>query len=128
MSEEGGKTIMATRKECLEELLEIVQDGWGCILVVSNVEIPNIPTIHNFYPKKYCDSIKHYGLGLFGGRTERGEFSFDAGGAMHNLQYDGGYLAWSPLRASAEVLKDLGYDIKKVERALKAEIERENKK
>ena len=98
-----------------------VRKGWeevkrlldgGDAVIIAGGEVYGLPSLHNFYPKRYYASIRHVGFGFFEGRTERGEFSFDGGGAMRHFQGgEGAYLSYSPLRASAEVLEDLGYDL-----------------
>ena len=108
------------KREILELLLREIHKK-NAILVVG-LDNSNIPTIHNFCPKKYRESIQHCGYGFFEGQTEKGEFNFDAGGAMKHHEFEGGRLSWSPLRASDEVLSLLGYDFDKVERALQDEI------
>ena len=113
---------MLDKKEVLTYLLmEWLEKGNPVLIVGLDDSNPDIPTIHNFYPRKYYESIEHYGWGFFEGKTEHGTFSFDAGGAMHHHRFDGGgWLSWSPLRTSnAEVLKDLGYDFNRVKSALK---------
>jgi len=101
------------------------------VLVASDRH--GLPTIHDFYrrePEKsegYHKSIRHCGFGFFEGRTEHGEFSFDAGGAMRLAKAgapEEGYewLSWSPLRAEPEVLKDLGYDIEAVKQIVKKKL------
>lgn len=104
-------------KEIYQELLDMVNGG-DCLLTAVETH-KDIPTIHNFYPKKYYSSITHLGFGCFDGKTENGTFSFNAGGSMFKRN---GF-AWTFLFASAEVLKDLGYDIEKVKKALAELIE-----
>jgi len=113
---------MSTLKEALEYLVTYLDKG-NAILVVGLQDLdPQIPNIHNFYPKKYWESIEHLGYGFFEGKTEHGEFSFDGGFSMHNIDLKEGekvkWLSWSLLRASPEVLQDLGYDISEVKRKL----------
>jgi len=110
---------LATKKEVLAMLLQKVEQGKAILIVGLND--PRIPTIHNFYPRKYYESIEHQGFGFFQGKTEHGTFSFDAGGAMNHYILDGGgWISWSPLRPeNLEVLKDLEYDFEKVKVALK---------
>jgi hypothetical protein len=100
-------------------LLQKVEQGEPVLIVGLND--PRISTIHNFYPKKYYESIEHRGFGFFEGKTEHGTFSFDGGGAMHHYDLDDGvFLSWSPLRAdNGEVLKDLGYDCEKIASVLR---------
>jgi len=103
-------------------LLKEVQEKRAILIV--GLDNGNIPDIHNFYPKKYYESIRHLGFGFFEGTTEHGDFSFDAGGAMrHHSFEDKTWLSWTSLRASYDVLNDLGYDFEKVETALQREIE-----
>jgi len=72
-----------------------------------------IPTIHDF-AGKYHSTVQHRGFGWFEGSTEHGKFDFDAGGLMESARdEDGTWLAFTQLRASTEVLADLGYDFKK---------------
>ena len=99
-------------------LLSYVVGKHTPILTAQDIH-KDIPTIHNF-AKKYHDSVEHLGYGCFRGNTEHGEFDFDAGGAMN---HDGG-ISWTVLTADANVLRDLGYDLHKVERALKELIEK----
>ena len=111
-----------------EKLLSYLEDG-EAVLVVAKGHIEGVPDIHNFYRKnpekadQYWRSIKHCGFGFFEGRTEHGEFSFDAGGAMRHVQSGDEWISWSPLRASAEVLKDLEYDFDSVKAAIKRILE-----
>jgi hypothetical protein len=111
-----------TRREVLEHLLEKLEKG-EAVLIVGLADDKRIPTIHNFYPKKYWESIEHHGWGFFEGKTEHGTFSFDGGGAMIHHSWNDGksprWISWSPLRANQEVLKDLGYDCEKVATILK---------
>ena len=109
-----------TKREILGLLLIKIRKR-NPILIVG-LDNPDIPTIHNFYPKEYKESIRHCGYGFFEGQTEKGEFSFDAGGAMRHHEFEGGWLSWSPLRAADDVLDLLGYDFEKVEKALQNEI------
>ncbi len=108
-----------SKRQVLETLYERVADGKPTIIV--GLESQDIPTLHNFYPKKYYESIRHLGFGFFEGRTEHGKFSFDGGGAMKHHNFDGdGWLSWSPIRTdSEEVTKDLGYDFERVKKALR---------
>jgi len=103
-------------------LLQKVEQGEPVLIVGLND--PRIPTIHNFYPKKYYESIEHHGFGFFQGKTEHGTFSFDGGGAMNHYNLDGGgWISWSPLRSeNPEVLKDLEYDCEKVASVLRGVI------
>ena len=108
-----------SKKQVLEDLLERVNERKPIIIV--GLEQKEIPTLHNFYPKKYYESIRHLGFGFFEGRTEHGKFSFDGGGAMRHYDFkEEGWLSWSPLRTdNAEVTKDLGYDFERVKQALR---------
>jgi len=109
---------LVTKKEVLAMLLEKVEQGKPVLIVGLNDL--RIPTIHNFYPKKYYESIEHRGFGFFEGRTEHGTFSFDGGGEMNHYDLGGDWISWSPLRPeNPEVLKDLEYDFEKVKTALK---------
>ena len=110
-----------SKKEVLEALLKRVNEGKPTIIV--GLDNKDIPTLHNFHPKKYRESIRHRGFGFFEGRTEHGEFSFDAGGAMRHVRSGDDWLSWSPLRANAEVLKDLEYDFETVKTAIKRILE-----
>ena len=106
-----------TQKEVLTKLLEMVRQRKP-ILIVGLNDL-DVPTIHNFCPKEYRSSIRHCGYGFFEGKTEKGTFSFDAGGAMVHYEFKEGWLSWSPLRVGNDgVLELLGYDFKKVEVAL----------
>ena len=109
------------RREAIEELIERVRSGRA--VLVAGLENPEVPSLHNFCPERYRPSVRHLGFGFFEGRTEHGKFSFDGGGAMREYRGDGWWIAWTYLRADEEVLKDLGYDLEKVERALRREIE-----
>ena len=107
------------RAEAIESLIDYVEKGEPILVL----DVEGVPTIHNFYPRKYFKSIDHLGFGFFQGETEHGKFNFDAGGAMHDWRWDDGkepkWIAWSPLRVdNPEVLKDLGYDIETVKVAL----------
>jgi len=110
---------MENKKEVLEGLLERLERGDPLIIVGLNH--PDIPNLHNFYPKKYWESIEHRGFGSFEGKTEHGTFSFYGGGAMiHHHFKDDSWLSWSPLEVSnPEVLKDLEYDCQKVANVLR---------
>ena len=106
-----------TQKEVLTKLLEMVRQRKPILVVGLNH--PDVPTIHNFCPKEYRGSIRHCGYGFFEGKTEKGTFSFDGGGAMVHWEFKEGRLSWSPLRVENDgVLELLGYDFKKVEVAL----------
>lgn len=110
-----AKDIMSadSPREAYLILLEYVEKKGKPILTAQDIH-PDIPTIHNF-ARKYHDSVEHLGYGCFRGKTEHGEFDFDAGGAMNR---DGG-ISWTTLQADEHVLRDLGYDTRKVVRALK---------
>jgi len=110
---------LVTKKEVLAMLLQKVERGEPILIV--GLDDSRIPTIHNFYPKRYYESIEHHGFGFFEGKTEHGTFSFDGGGAMNHYTLDGdGWISWSPLRPeNPEVLKDLGYNFEEVKTALK---------
>jgi len=88
--------------------------------ILTGKEIhPDIPTMHNF-TNGYHSSVRHCGFGLFIGRTPSGKFSFDGGSSMMNERLNDSYLfSWTPLRASQEVLDELGYDRGAVEAALR---------
>jgi len=125
-------------RQVWETILSLLEKGQA-VLVASDEH--GLPTIHNFYrrdPEKgdrYRKSIKHCGFGFFEGETERGEFSFDGGGAMRHVS-TGRYdekgrrlsgtpyesLSWCPLRTSPEVLEDLGYDVDAVKQIVKAKL------
>ena len=113
-------TETPTRREVIEYLLKEIEQGKPYLIV--GLDHPEIPTIHNFYPKKYYRTIEHLGFGLFEGSTEHGFFHFDGGGAMHHNHFtDGGWISYTPLRVqNTEVLKDLGYDFEKVAKILKS--------
>jgi len=110
---------LVTKKEVLATLLQKVEQGEPILIVGLNDS--RIPNIHNFYPRKYYDSIEHQGFGFFEGKTEHGTFSFDGGGAMSHYTLDeGGWISWSPLRTeNPEVLNDLEYNFEKVKTTLK---------
>lgn len=118
------KTVskIPTKKEVLHELLEMIKKRQPILIV--GLDNRGVPNIHNFCPKEIYQTVKHCGFGFFEGKTEKGTFSFDAGGAMIRINFQGGYVAWSPLRADPEVLVELGYDFEKVEEALQEEIEK----
>ena len=112
-----------TKKEILSKLLERIQQRKPTLIV--GLDNPDIPNIHNFCPKKYRDSVAHCGFGFFEGKTEKGTFSFDGGGAMVHRSFKGGSLAWTPLRVENDaVLELIEYDFAKIERALQAEIQK----
>lgn len=96
------------------KLLDYLEEEDAAILTAGTIH-KDIPTIHDFYPARYYKSIDHMGFGFFEGRTESGTFSFDGGGAMRR----NGWISWTPLRATKEVLADLGYSREKVKKALK---------
>jgi len=110
-----------TRKEILTQLLSQVEQG-SAILIVSSPPVSDVPTIHNFCTPEVHKTVQHCGFGFFEGRTEKGSFSFDGGGAMTRYSFPEGYLSYSPLRASEEVLDELGYSLAKVSEALQTEI------
>ena len=115
--------VRKTRREVLEHLLEKLENGEAVLIVGLGEFDKRIPDIHNFYPKKYWESIEHHGWGFFEGKTEHGTFSFDGGGAMVHYSWEDGespkWISWSPLRANREVLKDLDYDCEKIANILK---------
>lgn len=116
-----AKGLMAEDEDAFKGysvLLEYVAKKHIPVLTAQDIH-RDVPTIHNF-AKKYHDSVEHLGYGCFRGRTEHGEFDFDAGGAMN---HDGG-ISWTTLQADEHVLRDLGYDIRKVERALQELVEK----
>jgi hypothetical protein len=100
------------QKEACAVLLEHVAKKGVAILTAQDVH-KDVPTIHNF-AGKYHDTVEHLGYGMFRGHTEHGNFTFDAGGAMN---HDGG-VSWTTLDADANVLRDLRYDMRKVQKAL----------
>jgi len=112
-----------TKKEVLTKLLERVQQRKPTLIV--GLDNPDIPTIHSFCPREYRDSIAHCGFGFFEGKTEKGTFSFDAGGAMVQCNFEGGSLSWTPLRVENDaILELLGYNFHKIEVALQTELEK----
>ena len=115
--------LAEARKDILQNLLSKLERGEPVLIIGLNREC--VPSIHNFYPKKYYGSIQHRGWGFFEGRTEHGTFSFDGGGAMQHHHFeDGTWLSWSSLRVdNPEVLKDLEYDCNKVAVILREVIE-----
>jgi len=116
-----AKSLMAEDEDAFKGyavLLEYVAKKGTPILTAQDIH-RDIPTTHNF-DKKYHSSLKHLGFGFFSGNTEHGEFTFDGGGAMN---HDGG-ISWTTLRADDNVLRDLGYDMHKVERALRELMEK----
>lgn len=112
------------KKEALAMLLEKYLTKGEPLLIVG-LDDERVPDIHNFYPKQYYPSIQHLGFGFFEGQTEHGKFSFDAGGAMHHLELEDGWISYSLLRTDNEqVLKDLGYDVEKVSETIREVIEK----
>lgn len=110
-------------RSTIEKLLSMLEQEEP-VLVVTKGDHEGLPTIHNFYPKKYYPSIEHLGFGFFSGETEHGKFNFDAGGAMRHVQAGEEWLSWSPLRTdNGEVMKDLGYDFEKAKSALRKILE-----
>ena len=74
-----------------------------------------IPALHNIGNGSNCKiktdtEVIHCGYGLFASTVDGEEISFDAGRAM---QRESEY-SWTPLRASANQLKSMGYDIQAV--------------
>ena len=118
-------------RQAWEAMLELLEKGQG-VLVASDSY--GLPTIHNFYrhdpetAEAHYKTIKHWGFGVFKGKTENGEFGFDGGGAMKHVTAgsygEEGYvsLSWCPLWADAEVLRDLGYDVEAVKLLVKAKL------
>lgn len=97
----------------------------GTPLLIVGLDDRRVPDIHNFYPKQYYRTIEHLGFGFFAGQTEHGKFSFDGGGAMDHLELEDGWISYSVLRTDNEqVLKDLGYDIKRVSEVIKEVIQK----
>jgi len=113
------------RVEVYREMLRILDRGLG-ILTAGTIH-PDIPTLDNFCPRKYSDSIAHHGFGIFSGKTPSGSFNFNGGGAMSHRDLEGGgWIAFTPLWYDNQgVLKDLGYSLEKVRKALLELIERE---
>jgi hypothetical protein len=106
----------------LEQLLTRIENGEPMLIV--GLDNKDIPTIHNFYQKKYYESIQHYGFGEFHGKTEHGTFTFFGGGAMDDYHWEDNetpnWIAWCPLYFSNRtVLQDLGYDCQKTAGVLK---------
>ena len=118
-------------RKAWEAILSLLERGQAVLVANDSY---GLPTIHDFYrrdPQRsdgYYKSIKHCGFGFFKGRTENGEFSFDGGGAMQHVSAgsygEEGYesLSWCPLRASAEVLRDLEYDLEAVRQIVEAKL------
>jgi len=128
------------RREVLLYLLSLIQakEKQAFIVVAKSVKgetedaplrntLPGVPTLHDFYPRRYASTIIHMGYGLFEGRTEDGPFYFDGGVAMKMACWGRGdtydWISWSPLRCTSETLKRLGYDFDAVEDALMAALE-----
>ncbi len=109
------------KKQVYQKMLKYMEEEDAAILTAGTIH-KDIKIIHDFYPKQYYKSIDHMGFGFFRGETESGEFTFDGGGAMRR----NGWISWTPLRATKEVLKDLKYDREKVARALKELIDKGN--
>jgi len=97
--------------EALEVLMKAVMRGTK-ILTAGEIH-DDIPTIHSI-GGKYRRSVKHLGFGCFEGETPHGKFTFDGGGAMTRSHGT----AWTYLSADDAVTRDLGYDIRKVKKAL----------
>lgn len=113
---------MPTKAEVLSKLLKMVKAEQPILIV--GLEDKDIRSIHNFCSKEIRESVRHCGFGFFEGNTPAGKFSFDAGGARQRATYCGGSVAWTPLRASPEVLQDLNYNFEEVATALQREIEK----
>jgi len=115
----NGHMVSVDSRVANKLILEALRNRGMEELLVVGLNHPDVPTIHNFCPKKYSCSIRHCGYGFFEGKTEKGAFSFDGGGAMVHCEFKEGWLSWSPLRVENDgVLELLGYDFKKVEVAL----------
>ena len=112
-------------REAWEKMLSYLEEGRAVVVAQDD---QGLPTLHNFYkqdPEKverYRSTIKHQGFGYFEGHTESGKFQFCGGGAMHHVQTDSGYLSWSPVDGSPEVLADLDYDIEKAKETIRAKL------
>jgi len=109
---ESTRIIKADNEAAYKKLLQKVTSGTP-ILTAGEIH-DDIPTIHTF-AKKYHSSVKHLGYGMFRGETPNGQFTFDAGGAMNR----DGDISWTTLDADKNVLRDLGYNMSKVKKALK---------
>ena len=105
-------------KHIADCLLAAIEKG-GAILTSGGVD--GVPTIHDI-AGQYHNSVRHLGFGFFDGKTPSGTFSFCGGGAMYSIrgQDDTWLVSWTYLRASPEVLADLGYDLAAVVAALEA--------
>lgn len=114
-----ARAAPSPKKKLLIELLGRIEKGRPYIIV--GLDHPDIPQLHNFYPKKYYESIVHCGYGVFKGETEHGTFDFCGGGAMSHYEFgEDGWVSYSSIGVeNAEVLKDLEYDFEKVAKALR---------
>lgn len=110
-----------TRKEVLEYLLKNIQDGTPFIIIgLRSEELSKKVSIAGVVGSYEAE---HKGDGFFAGETKNGEFSFDGGGAMVSPKLPkGDELTYSTVRASPEVIKELGYPFKEVEGALIMEL------
>lgn len=105
-----------------DKLLNLVNEGQA-ILTAGKLH-PDIPTIHDVGNRdsqhlKTDSPVEHCGFGLFIAKVGEAEISFDGGGAM-NREEDGAgtRYSWTLLRARAEQLEALNYDLEKVRAAL----------
>lgn len=122
-----------SKEKAVRQLLAKLEAGDPILMVGLG---DDVPTIHNFYPGKYFESIRHLGFGSFEGRTEHGTFYFNGGGAMSSITVSDllkdsrpGLLGWTYLSTdNKEVLADLGYDVEKVKAELRAILEAERLK
>lgn len=108
-----------SKAEIYQKLLEFHTKN-APILTASQIH-PDVPTMHNF-TDGYHSTVRHCGFGMFLGHTESGKFSFDGGGAMYRerTEDDEYFLSWTALRASQQVLDDLGYNCEAVAEGLRA--------
>lgn len=79
------------------------------------------------FPRRWHDTVSHLGFGCFEGKTHRGKFSFDGGGAMMRIQNGEGkhVFSYTRLRAEPHVIEEMEYDFNAVCLALKEMLQTE---
>jgi hypothetical protein len=107
---------MSETAEKLQALIGRLEDGQAFLFTGS----PDGYTIHDVgYGDRALptsNEVRHVGFGLFmahvpGGHDAKSEISFDAGGALAEIADGENYrLAYTPLRATADQLENMGYD------------------